>query len=119
MEKQIELFVPGRLCLFGEHTDWAGYHRMINSDVTEGKAIVTGIDQGIYARAKKSDELFISTLTPDGKRVEFSCEMNLELLKNKRPKTIIFLTHAVLPLISVNITAQKALRCMSLTLPSR
>lgn len=83
MEKQIELFVPGRLCLFGEHTDWAGYHRMINSDVTEGKAIVTGIDQGIYARAKKSDELFISTLTPDGKRVEFSCEMNLELLKKQ------------------------------------
>lgn len=90
MERQIELFVPGRLCLFGEHTDWAGYYRMINGDISVGKAIVTGIDQGIYARAKKCDELFISTLGPDGKRVEFSCEMKLETLKQKAAQSDYF-----------------------------
>ena len=25
--ESIELFVPGRLCLFGEHSDWAGAMR--------------------------------------------------------------------------------------------
>ena len=27
--KTIELFVPGRLCLFGEHSDWAGVNRIL------------------------------------------------------------------------------------------
>ena len=31
--KQINLFVPGRLCLFGEHSDWAGMYRIVNSDL--------------------------------------------------------------------------------------
>ena len=26
--KEVDLFVPGRLCLFGEHTDWAGMYIM-------------------------------------------------------------------------------------------
>jgi galactokinase len=26
-EGSLELFVPGRLCLFGEHSDWAGAMR--------------------------------------------------------------------------------------------
>jgi len=26
-----EFFVPGRVCLFGEHSDWAGGHRRTNS----------------------------------------------------------------------------------------
>ncbi len=47
----INLFVPGRLCLFGEHSDWAGSYTMINSDILEGQAIVTGINLGIYAEA--------------------------------------------------------------------
>ena len=25
-----EIFVPGRLCLFGEHSDWAGKYRTMN-----------------------------------------------------------------------------------------
>ena len=44
-----ELFVPGRLCLFGEHSDWAGKYRTMNADIIAGTAIVSGIEQGIYA----------------------------------------------------------------------
>ena len=44
----MKLFVPGRLCLFGEHTDWAGHYRTMNADIAPGAAIVTGIEQGIY-----------------------------------------------------------------------
>jgi flagellar biosynthesis/type III secretory pathway protein FliH len=43
----MKLFVPGRLCLFGEHTDWAGHYRTMNADIAPGAAIVTGIEQGI------------------------------------------------------------------------
>ena len=50
----LKLFVPGRLCLFGEHTDWAGHYRTMNADITAGAAIVTGIEQGIYAEVERS-----------------------------------------------------------------
>ena len=42
MSERIELFVPGRLCLFGEHSDWAGLHRNINSAIIPGEAIEIG-----------------------------------------------------------------------------
>ena len=29
---KLNLFVPGRLCLFGEHTDWARKYRSMNAD---------------------------------------------------------------------------------------
>ena len=41
MEKTLKLFVPGRLCLFGEHSDWASLHRVMNSAIVPGHAIVT------------------------------------------------------------------------------
>jgi len=47
--KTHSLFVPGRLCLFGEHSDWAGLQRVINIDAVPVTSIVTGIEQGIYA----------------------------------------------------------------------
>lgn len=44
----INLFVPGRLCLFGEHSDWAGSYRRPASP--PGYCIAVGTNQGIYAR---------------------------------------------------------------------
>ena len=32
----MKLFVPGRICLFGEHTDWAGGYRRINGAIEKG-----------------------------------------------------------------------------------
>ena len=54
-QKQIHLFVPGRLCLFGEHSDWAGMYRTFNANLVKGAAIVSGTEQGIYAVAERSD----------------------------------------------------------------
>ena len=45
---------PGRLCLFGEHTDWAGKYRSMNADIVPGASIVTGIEQGIYVELEKA-----------------------------------------------------------------
>ena len=55
MERQ-EIFVPGRLCLLGEHSDWAGANRSINGAIAKGMAIVSGIEQGIHAWVEKSTD---------------------------------------------------------------
>lgn len=55
-EAPFEIFVPGRLCLFGEHSDWAGQNKVFNSEIVPGRAIVTGIEQGIYAKVSKADD---------------------------------------------------------------
>ena len=56
--KKIDLFIPGRLCLFGEHSDWAGEQRKFDKTVMTGKCIIAGTDQGIYATAKTASEGF-------------------------------------------------------------
>lgn len=85
-----ELFVPGRLCLFGEHTDWAGRYTDINSDVVPGLAIVTGIDLGIYANVCKNDNFSIISLNEKGETVSFSCDMELKTLREKAAESQYF-----------------------------
>ncbi len=79
-DRQISLFVPGRLCLFGEHSDWAGLNRMINAKIVPGRAIVSGTEEGIFAVAKKSDRFIVSSDLDfyHGERLE--CEMDTEKL---------------------------------------
>ena len=38
----MQIFVPGRICLFGEHSDWAGGYRRINAQIEKGQ---TGDDR--------------------------------------------------------------------------
>lgn len=45
----MRIFVPGRLCLFGEHSDWAGEYRRINPKIEKGYTLIVGTNQGIYA----------------------------------------------------------------------
>lgn len=80
-EKVLELFVPGRLCLFGEHSDWAGTARSMNSDIVEGRAIVTGIQQGIYGTARKSDKFVVNSKLEGYEESSFSCEMDKDKLR--------------------------------------
>ena len=55
-----ELFVPGRLCLFGEHSDWAaGYGG-------RGCCLVAGTDQGLRARAERHDAFEIRSRVASG-----------------------------------------------------
>ena len=37
----VDLFVPGRLCLFGEHSDWAGGFRRFNREIVPGRTLVS------------------------------------------------------------------------------
>ena len=54
MEKYIDIFIPGRLCLCGEHSDWAATYREVNPMINKGYSIVLGIDKGVYLRVYKS-----------------------------------------------------------------
>lgn len=81
--KQIDLFVPGRLCLFGEHSDWAGKYRSMNADITPGAALVTGIEQGIYATAEKNTTFKVTSSAPEIMDAwkDFECRMDFQELK--------------------------------------
>ena len=79
--REIELFVPGRLCLFGEHSDWAGKYVSQNPEILEGQAIVTGINLGIYASARTNTCFYIKSINQDGMTLDFECEMDAEILR--------------------------------------
>lgn len=82
INEEIDLMVPGRLCLFGEHSDWAGAYTKINPDIVPGNAIIIGTEQGIKARAKRSKDLRIQSVLPDGTRTEvFEEPMDIKVLK--------------------------------------
>lgn len=57
----MDLFIPGRLCLFGEHSDWAAQYRQLNSNINLGYAIVVGTNQGIYAEVELYHNLRFKT----------------------------------------------------------
>lgn len=78
--KEMELFVPGRLCLMGEHSDWAGGYRKTNNKIEKGYAIVTGIEEGIYATVKAADKFIVKSEVDKNKN--FECEMNLKKLRS-------------------------------------
>jgi len=65
----VKIFVPGRICLFGEHSDWAGGYRRINADIEKGYTLITGTDQGIYAEVNPHPTaLVLNSATPEGKK---------------------------------------------------
>ena len=64
------LFVPGRLCLFGEHSDWAGAYRVTNPEIEPGHCLVSGTDQGLRAAAEANQDLLdLTTLLPSGEEI--------------------------------------------------
>ncbi len=78
----MKLFVPGRICLFGEHSDWAGGYRRINADIEKGYTLICGTDQGIYANVEPHPTSLVLTATlPDGtQRGAYEIPMQAEAL---------------------------------------
>jgi galactokinase len=71
----MHIFVSGRLCLFGEHSDWAGEYRPLNPEVQPGMAIVVGTNQGVYANVQQHSQLICQT---------FHCPQRLELAMTEK-----------------------------------
>lgn len=66
----MNIFVPGRICIFGEHSDWAGGYRRINAEVEKGYTLITGTDQGIYAEVESHPtSLILASTSPDGEKI--------------------------------------------------
>ena len=64
----MKIFVPGRICLFGEHSDWAGGYRRINAAIEKGYTLISGTDQGIYAEVNPHPTaLVLNSNTPEGR----------------------------------------------------
>jgi galactokinase len=67
----MKIFVPGRLCLFGEHSDWAGGYRRLNPALGKGYTLLVGTNQGLYAEVKPHPtHLILRTSLSDGTRKE-------------------------------------------------
>jgi galactokinase len=65
----MKLFVPGRICLVGEHSDWAGGYRRVNAQIEKGYTLITGTDQGIYAEVSAHPtSLVLTSTSPEGVR---------------------------------------------------
>ena len=65
----MNLFVPGRICLFGEHSDWAGGYRRVNPALERGYTLICGTEQGIHATVKPHpDALILTATTPQGEK---------------------------------------------------
>lgn len=77
----MEFFVPGRLCLFGEHSDWAGAQRSFNAAIVPGEAIVTGIEQGIRATVKRHEHFVICSSLPGEEQMRMECPMSAAALR--------------------------------------
>jgi len=84
----VKIFVPGRICLFGEHSDWAGGYRRINADIEKGYTIISGTDQGIFAEVEAHPtSLILSSTTPDGeKRGPYEIPMEPKILLEEAQK---------------------------------
>jgi UTP-glucose-1-phosphate uridylyltransferase/mevalonate kinase len=65
---RMKIFVPGRICLFGEHSDWAGGYRRINAQIDKGLTLICGTNQGIYAEVEPHpNALVLTSHTADGR----------------------------------------------------
>ncbi len=86
--------MSGRVCLLGEHTDWAadfGHHA--------GHCIVIGTDQGLRATARPCEDLVIETTVPDsdgrptGRTRQATCRWDADALQNAAEDELEFFRH--------------------------
>jgi galactokinase len=78
----LDLFVPGRICLFGEHSDWAGGFRKTDPTIPVGKCLISGTNQGLYALVAKCDDdcLILKSTLDHGEHMEITISLEDEAL---------------------------------------
>ena len=74
----LELFVPGRVCLFGEHSDWAAGYRRANTAIEKGYTIIAGTNQGLYARVETHPSALVFRSTMSDGRTRVAREIPME-----------------------------------------
>ncbi len=77
----LSIFTPGRLCLFGEHSDWAAQYGLHS-----GLCLVIGTDQGLWGTARAADNFTVQTLVsdragrPTGRTRQMACPFSADKL---------------------------------------
>jgi hypothetical protein len=80
-DRRVEVFSPGRICLFGEHSDWAAEY-----GIHPGHCIVVGTDQCIKALVRPYEGFRVESLIPDatgrpsGRTRQMACPWTEEAL---------------------------------------
>ena len=74
----MKIFVPGRICLFGEHSDWAGGYRRTNANLERGYTLITGTNQGLYAEVEPHPTKLILQASLSDVRCEDPFELPME-----------------------------------------
>lgn len=69
---ETNIFIPGRLCLIGEHSDWAAIKNQ-----NSGYAIATILKEGIYAKVSKNKKIIIC----NNKNVILESDLSLKQLE--------------------------------------
>lgn len=73
----MKLFVPGRLCLFGEHSDWAAGYRHLNPAIAKGYTLIASTNQGIYAEVQRHPtHLILRSALNDRTKTELALPMD-------------------------------------------
>lgn len=57
--------MPGRVCILGEHSDWAGGFRRFNPELSSGRTIVCGTNDGLHARVRRHPSALVITTTTE------------------------------------------------------
>ena len=76
--EKVNIFIPGRIGLIGELSDWASEYKFENQDITVGRVITSKIDKGIFATVCKSE-----TLKFHMEEYSFECGMNEDELDSE------------------------------------
>ena len=77
----MKISVPGRICLFGEHSDWAGSYRRINANLNKGFTIISGTNHSIHADVQPHpSKLIIKSSFANGKSAAIELPMTREAL---------------------------------------
>ncbi len=76
----MKLFVPGRLCLFGEHSDWAAGYRPLNPAIEKGYTLIASTNQGAYAEVYAEvkphpTHLILRSTLNDGTKIQAALPM--------------------------------------------
>ena len=77
MKSSYKIFVPGRICLLGEHSDWIVNYKRYSKKNLKGKNIVALLNQGITAIVTKDEKFVI-----EENEKKFEIEFNKEKLYN-------------------------------------
>eukprot|EP01031_Cornospumella_fuschlensis_P039517 gene39517-48113_t len=83
--ESLEVFVPGRLCILGEHTDWIAQYRGANPSIPKGYTLVCATNEGLHARVHEyaAGKVKFSSTSYDHSTHTLEEELNADAFKEK------------------------------------